>query len=180
MKRIYIILTYSGTLVSRIVKFYTKRPYSHASIALDEGLDKMYSFGRLHPYNTFIAGLVHEKIYSGTFNRFKNTRAAIYWIEVTDEQFDQMKKVIEHMYINRKKYKFNMIGLFLVSLNKRRIKKNFFYCAEFVRHVLQSAGIGKDLPEIIKPEDFKMLDGISIKYEGLLRSYNGSKIVLEK
>ena len=79
-----------------------------------------------------------------------------------------------------KKYKFNMIGLFLVSLNKRRIKKNFFYCAEFVRHVLQSAGIGKDLPEIIKPEDFKMLDGIRIKYEGLLRSYNGSKIVLEK
>lgn len=52
--KIYIILTYTGTLLSKIIKFYTKDEFSHVSLALDIGLNKMYSFGRLNPYNPFI------------------------------------------------------------------------------------------------------------------------------
>lgn len=180
MKRVYIVLTYTGTLISKIVKFYTRKKYSHASIALDENLEEMYSFGRLNPYNAFVGGFVHEGVNTGTFKRFKNTTAIIFWIHVTDEQYDRIKETITNIKTNRKEYKFNIIGLFLVSLHRRRIRKNSFYCAEFVKYVLQKAGIGENLPEIIKPEDFKKLEGINIEYEGLLRNYNQDKIVLEK
>lgn len=62
MRKIYIVLTYTGTLLARIVRFYTKKKYSHVSIALDEDLSRMYSFGRLNPYNAFVGGFVREGI----------------------------------------------------------------------------------------------------------------------
>lgn len=75
MKKIYIVLTHTGTVLSRMIKMYTKGNFSHISIALDKELNQMYSFGRLNPYNPFWAGFVHESIYNGTFKRFKNTQA---------------------------------------------------------------------------------------------------------
>ena len=77
MKKLYIILTHTGTVLSNIVKYYTKYEYSHISIALDEELNRMYSFGRLNPYNPFWAGFVHEYIDKGTFKRFKKDRKSV-------------------------------------------------------------------------------------------------------
>ena len=57
MKKIYIVLTYTGTILSRLVKYYTKKEYSHVSISLDENLEEMYSFGRLNAYIPFIGGI---------------------------------------------------------------------------------------------------------------------------
>ena len=62
MKKIYIILTHTGTALSTIIKYYTKDEFSHISISLDENLEEMYSFGRLNPYNPFLGGFVHESI----------------------------------------------------------------------------------------------------------------------
>lgn len=45
-KNIYIVLTQTGTLLSRIIKFLTQGQYNHASIGFDEELNYMYSFGR--------------------------------------------------------------------------------------------------------------------------------------
>ena len=59
MKKIYIILTFTGTILSRIVRIYTRKEYSHVSISLDQDLTKMYSFGRLNAYNPFSGVFVH-------------------------------------------------------------------------------------------------------------------------
>lgn len=58
MKEVYIVLTYSGTALSTLIKKFTKDEFAHVSIALDENLEEMYSFGRLNPYNPFNAGFV--------------------------------------------------------------------------------------------------------------------------
>ena len=86
MRKIYIVLTYTGTILSKLVKMYTKREFSHVSIALDEDLKEMYSFGRLNPYNPFIGGFVHEYMDKGTFKRFSKTNAQIYCLELTEKQ----------------------------------------------------------------------------------------------
>ena len=54
MKKVYIVLTQTGTILSRAVKLYTGKQYNHASIALDEELEELYSFGRVNPYNAFV------------------------------------------------------------------------------------------------------------------------------
>jgi len=173
MKQIYIVLTHTGTALSTIIKYYTKDEFSHVSISLDEELEEMYSFGRLNPYNPFWGGFVHESIKNGTFKRFKNTRTDIYSLNIEDEQYNKLVKIINHFKMNTQKYSFNILGLACVSIKRKIIRKNNFYCAEFVKHVLKSAGITSvaELPEIIKPEDFKKIEGLQLEYKGLLKKY---------
>lgn len=177
MKKIYIILTHTGTILSQIIKHWTGDEFSHISIALDADLEEMYSFGRLNPYNPFWGSFVHEHINRGTFKRFKKTRAEVYSLFVTDEQYKKAQKIIKYFNDNQQKYKFNILGLACVSINKKIVRKNTFYCAEFVKHILKMSGVSEvnELPEIIRPENFKQLQGIRLEYEGLLRKYKKKK-----
>ena len=176
MKKIYIVLTYTGTVLAKIVKFYTRDKFSHVSIALDEDLNEMYSFGRLNPYNPFWGGFVHEKIDSGTFKRFKNTETEIFSIDITEKQYSTIKKTINFMKKNKDCYNFNVIGLFAVCLNEKVKFKHSFYCAEFVKYLFDRAKISKgELPEIIKPEDFKKISNIKKEYKGKLKKYRANE-----
>ena len=175
MRKIYIVLTYTGTLLSRIVRFYTKKEYSHVSIALDEDLSRMYSFGRINPYNAFIGGFVREGINFGTFARFKNTTCSIKCLEITDNQYYELKRLIRKFEKRKKIYTFNVVGLFAVALNVKVQKANSFYCAEFVKYALEQSHIVQELPEIIRPDDFYNLNDSKPVYEGLLRKYAVSR-----
>jgi len=174
MKRIYIVFTYTGTILAKIVKFYTNDKFSHVSIALDEDLNEMYSFGRLNPYNPFWGGFIHEKINCGTYKRFKNTKAEIFSMTISEKQYETIRKTINFMNKNKKYYRFNVIGLFAVCINRKIKFKHSFYCAEFVKYLLDKAKIKNDLPLIIKPEDFKSLT-MEREYAGKLNDYKNAK-----
>ena len=73
LRRIYIVLTYTGTILSKIIKSYTKNEFAHVSISLDIELEQMYSFGRIYPWTPLIGGFVHEHINKGTFKKFNKT-----------------------------------------------------------------------------------------------------------
>ena len=175
MQKIYIILTHTGTLLSRIIKKWTKDEFSHISIALDEELEQMYSFGRLHPYNPFWGGLVREGIHIGTFKRFKKTETLIYSLYTTQEQYSMIKNEIKRMEENKKEYRFNVLGLIAVGFHKKFQPKHSFYCAEFVKYILEFAGIKTNLPQIVKPEDFKNVQNYTVVYKGKLKKYNKEK-----
>lgn len=171
MKKIYLVLSYTGTVLSNIIKFYTRKEFSHVSIALDEELKELYSFGRLKPYNPFKGGFVHEGINIGTFKRFPKTKAAIYSLTVSDIEYQKIEENIRKIENKKDLYKFNTVGLFLVAINKKIIRKNSFYCAEFVRYILEKSGVKLDLPQIIQPEDFKKVENLKLVYKGYLRKY---------
>lgn len=172
MKKIYIVLTYTGTILSKLVKMYTRREFSHVSIALDEDLKEMYSFGRRNAYNPFVAGFVHEGLDRGTFRRFKKTKTRIYSMQIPDEKYDKVVEIIKGIREHKNDYDFNIIGLFAVAVNLKFRREKSFYCAEFVKYVLEQSKIAKDLPELIQPEDFKNIEGLNVEYSGILREYN--------
>lgn len=174
MKKIYIILTYSGTMLSRIIKAYTKDEFSHVSIALDKNLKEMYSFGRLRPYNPFYGGFVHEEIDSGTFKRFSNTKCSVYSLEISPKQYYKIARCIRKFKRNRKKYHFNIVGLVAVAFGKKIQYKQALYCAEFVKYVLEEADLPINLPELVRPINFKDIEGLTLIYKGYLRKYNAS------
>lgn len=169
MKKIYIVLTHTGTTLSKIIKNYTKDEFSHVSIALDKQLKEMYSFGRMHPYNPFWGGFVHEDIDRGTFKRFHQTKAKVYSLEITEEQYKKVEENIRK--IQEENYGFNIIGLFAVGFHKKIKINHTFYCAEFVKEVMEKASIETNLPDIVKPEDFKDMKELQKIYEGMLREY---------
>ena len=177
MKDIYIVLTNTGTMLSSIIKYWTKNRNTHVSIALDRDLVELYSFGRVNPYNAFIGGFVKEGIDIGTFKRFSNTTTQIYSLSVTEEQYRKIQETIWDVQNNRETYKFNIIGLLFAGFNKNRTRKNKFYCAEFVKYVLYSSRIDAvNYSLIIKPEDFKKISNLRLIYQGLLKEYNMKKV----
>ena len=167
MRNVYIILTYTGTILSRVIRLYTHNEYAHVSIALDEDLKQMYSFGRINPYIAFIGGFVHESPKWGTFKRFKDTKALIYKLEVTDEQYDIISRKIQKMGEEKSIYSFNVIGLF---------------AAGFIKYLLDNAKIENNLPYPVKPQDFNNYLKEEIKaeliYNGKLREYLSKPAIL--
>ena len=178
MKQIYIVLTHTGTILSRIIKTYTKDEFSHVSISLDVELKQMYSFGRLNPYNPFMGGFVHEYIDKGTFKRFYKTVTSVRCLNITDEQYNKAEEIIKKFEREKDTYKFNVLGLFAAGFHKKIGKENSFYCAEFVKYVLEKSGIEIQLPNVIKPEDFTRVDELKEIYSGLLRKYKSPKLKL--
>ena len=171
MQKIYIVLTYTGTMLSRLVSFYTRKKYAHVSISLDKDLSHMYSFARLNPYNPFLGGFVQESPKFGTFKRFSKTKTKIYSVEVDDEQYKNLKSLIKDINLNKKSYHFNILGLFAVAFNLKIKREKYFYCAEFVKYVLDESNIQLDLPDIIKPNDFEGLNELEEIYRGQLNEY---------
>lgn len=172
MKKIYIVLTQTGTLLSRTIKLCTGKQYNHVSIALDEDLEQLYSFGRINPYNAFIGGFVHEGIDKGTFKRFYRTETQVFGKTITDEQYEKLKINIENIEKNKHKYRFNLTGLALAGIHKDYSPVNKFFCSQFVRHVMNCSGIDTSvIPDIPQPEDFKKLEGMELIYDGQLRFY---------
>lgn len=174
MRKIYIVLTYTGSFPSRLIKILTRKEFSHVSIAFDKNLDEMYSFSRIYTYNPFWAGFMHEELNGGAFKRFRNTRAIIYSLDVNEEQFNVAKRLIKSMKNQNKvkSYKYNILGAFAAAINLKIERKGYFYCSEFVRYVLDECNIENNLPVIAKPDDFNYLENTRIVYKGLLRNFN--------
>lgn len=173
-KKIYVVMTQTGTFLSRLLKFLSKDVYNHASIALDDRLNDMYSFGRLNPYNPFVGGFVKESPHYGTFKRFTNTDAMIITLDVTEAQYDSVKAMLSKMYEEKEKYRYNYKGLFAAFFGKRIEELNRFYCSEFVKHVLVENGIVDKtfFREITHPADFTEIPNAKTVYVGKLRTYS--------
>ncbi len=171
-QKVYIVLSQTGTALSRVLKLFTRAPYNHSSIALDRDLDTMYSFGRLNPYNPFVGGFVEESPHAGTFKRFKNTRVMVLEAEVSPEALNEVGTLIREMLRERARYHYNYLGLLLAAIRVRWRQSNRYYCSEFVKAMaerLELDGV-EDIPPIVKPIDFLELSH-RIVYVGKLRDY---------
>ena len=172
MKKIYIVVTFTGTNLSKFIRFFTLDELAHVSISLDKELNNMYSFGRLNPNNAFIGGFVHESPKYGTFKKFeKTTITKIYEMKITDNQYKKLEEEIKYFNDNKKKYAFNRTGMILTHFHIRLKRKRRFYCAEFCKYILDNANIETNLPNIVKPEHFKYLEDARLIYYGMLRNY---------
>ena len=75
MKTIYILLTRSGTLLSKLVYAVTGASYTHASMAFDAELSCLYSSTRKNGYTMFPAGPSKEYLNKGVFRLRDDARS---------------------------------------------------------------------------------------------------------
>lgn len=172
-KHVYIVVSQTGTLLSRFLKLVTRAEYNHASISLVPDLDIMYSFGRKNPYNPFLAGFVKESARFGTFKRFSKTRVVVLAIAVSEEQYQAISRRINTMSVLKHHYRYNYLGLWLAGLRICYRQKRCFYCSEFVKDLLEKQDIhGVDaLDPIVQPIHFLSLPAAQQIYTGLLKDY---------
>ena len=173
MKKIYIVMTYTGTVLSYLIKNVTKTPYAHVSISLNENLRPMYSFGRLNPKTPIFAGFVEENINEGLYALRPNTMCRVYSLKVTKKQYDSLQKNIDIISDNRKKYSYDVKALVSVPLNRAKKRDYRYVCSHFVADMLSKSDINIfDVPpyEVI-PNNFFSVEELVLEYEGLLSKY---------
>ena len=160
MKNIYIIVSNSGSLVSKVLKYFTKEEYVHVTISLDKKLENAYSFGRKYTYIPLPGGLINE-YYERRCKHFSKSKIKIYQLNITNKQYNDLKDDLKNNYIKYKsKYKYNLIGLLYIK--RKKIKH---------RKLLSENGIlsfDKDY-SLLEPKDFFNLNNVS--YEGTTLDY---------
>lgn len=173
MKSLFIILSQTGTVFSRVLKFFTRAEYNHASISLTPTLNKMYSFGRINPYNPFVGGFVEEGKNIGTFKRFIKTKALVLELKVSNDKYNAIKYFINYFSEHKTEFHYNYLGILFACFNKNIEFGKRYYCSQFVRTCLAQFNIenADELPKIIKPIDFLKLKNKEIIFKGFLKNY---------
>lgn len=178
--KVYIILSDTGTLFTRMIKMFTKEQLNHASISFTDNLDTTYSFGRKRPHNPFIGGFVQEDLKG---KLFQNATCAIYSFSVSEEEYNNMIGFIKEIEETRENYKYNLIGLFGILFKTKIDNKNAFFCSQFVATVLMRGGFSINGKQacFVRPSDIINYETMKLEYAGPIQDYlSGEKEEMSK
>lgn len=167
-KKIYLILSQTGTFVSKLLKSFTHDEYNHISISTDPELKTMYSFGRRYSYFPLWGGFVRESPENGIYKRFPDSKITVLSINVEEAVFDSINGQLEFMLEHKNSYRYDIFGLILAAFNVVYTRKRYFYCSAFIKSLLVRHGIFKtdNFNRIVKPMDFIEMPNSAVVYSG--------------
>lgn len=178
---VFVILSYSGTMLSSVIKSVTGQPYSHASLSFDPSMTKMYSFGRGHieRFNMLDATFTTENLMKmKTYGA--DITYSIYVTFVTLPEKELMLKKIQEISDkhNIKRMRYNFIGLFFNRFNIVYNRSDSYFCSEFVDVILKTAGKGidKKSPSLVRPYDYTKLKKFQFVMKGNGRKFNEDRL----
>ena len=170
-KFVYIVVSQSGTRISRLLRLLSRDAYNHVSLALDPALQQMYSYGRRRLENPFIGGFVRETPQTGVFGHFRETEAVVVRLPMSGAAYDTLQARMREMYKNRAAYGYDYFGVLLAFFGKSKRREHKSYCSKFVAGELQTAGVMKPEKRAFRPVDFLALPRGETVFSGKLRAY---------
>ncbi len=171
MKNYYIILSRSNTIVALLVRFFTHKFYSHASISFQPDLKEFYSFGRKNPRIMLPAGFICEGVDTGYFGLWPKTQIAVLEGQLTEEKFELLQEHLQEFKDNSEKYKYNLIGLALGYLKIPWHRKWHYTCSGFVAYIFRDILIFDRHYTLVQPEHF-FKQNLKTIYKGTAGEYN--------
>lgn len=171
---IYILLTHTGTRLSKLIHTATGDEFTHCSISLDDSLTNMYSFGINRDSGD--EGFICENINDPFFQK-NDIKYGLYCMFLTKEEFNNIEMKLNYFIDNKTKFHYSFGGLF----------KNFFkipddskgtrmFCSQFVATILDAGNPNvKIIPHtnLVRPNDFRYWDSVHYICGGdTLKDYN--------
>ena len=168
MKQVYILLSRTETVPSRMIHKATGGTFTHASLSLTPATDRFYSYARRRLHNPFRAGLLIENIHTFVFAKYPDCHCSLFSLDVSEEAFDRMQRCVTHYLDNYKRAKYNFLGVVPLRLGIRFPRKYRLTCSQFVAIVLAASG------EVYLPKDpYRMLPNDFLKLSKLQKIYDG-------
>ena len=174
MKKVYVLLSGTGTVPARVIRKIKCGKFSHTSLALTPDTAKFYSYARRRLHNLLVAGFIHENIHTHVFAQYPDAPCALYSLSISDEGYERIREMIADCDANYKKAKYNFVGLFALGFGIKVKCKYRYTCSQFVAVSLDRSGdvkLPKD-PYLMTPTDFMQIEGIELIYEGVLKDCN--------
>lgn len=134
---VYVVLSRSTTVLSRAIRWATGAEFTHAALALDPGLEHMFSFGRRRAGNPFVGCFKRERLDDELYRRMPVLPGAVIEVPATPRQRVAVEASIARFTVDSDAYSYNHAGL----LGQGSEDSTRFVCSEFVYHVLRDAGV---------------------------------------
>ncbi len=168
MKTVYILLTRSNTIMSRLVHLFTHAHYTHVSISLSLTDAHFYSFGRKNISRPLPAGFIKEPLAAGFFGSHPETECTLLALSVDDGVFDLIQRRLSNMEQIAGVYRYNLLGVLFCYFGIARSRRRHYFCSQFVGDVLDRSGAAV-LPKpssLMRPMDYTGLDNMKTVYTG--------------
>ena len=172
-KYVYVILTNTKSFVCKAITKVTSSDYNHACIALDDTMRHVYGIGRrlLNPEtNKKEIFLGKEELDKGVYAMNDATFIELRF-PVTDEQYSNLKKVLNQTLKEHNKYKFDMFGLVRSGILNIKSENGYkVFCSGLVSEIMNKAGIylfDKHF-SLVRPNDFLMHPDAEVVAKGNL------------
>ncbi len=138
---IYVMLSKTPTWFGGAIRSVMGYTYNHTSIAFDQRLEHLYSFGRRVHKVPVVAGLVKEYPERFTLNAVTDVPVRIYKIPVTKEQYDLGLRKIKEIKDDKEEYLYNLYSVLLYPIFKGFPTYKAFTCTEFVVALLHHMNV---------------------------------------
>lgn len=167
-----IVLSQTGTYVSRFIRLFTRKLYNHASVALNLSLEEIYSFCRTYRHLPLSATFNREFIGKGTFGLFLTIPCEIYAIRLDPAEKQEFLRYLEHFKKCRSRYSHNILGLCTTFFHIRWMRYWKLHCSEFVVRLLEFTDVALEKsPSLYTPDDLCGLPELHMIYRGELNRY---------
>jgi len=133
---LYIVLTRTNTMISRLIHLFTHDEYTHAALSLDKDLTQMYSFARKYTRNPFVGRFKQERLNEGIYKISRKLPGVIVEIEVPKERYNEARELLEEFIANSSRYKYNYRGLIYGIFKKPTTAKDRFLCSQLPSYLL--------------------------------------------
>lgn len=172
MKSIYILLTKSTTICSKIVYMATRSEFTHAAISLDSSFNELYTFGRKYRRLMLPAGFAIESVYNGVLGDSDDMKCAVYELKISEKVYNNLVRILNYFERNRSRYRYSIVGLPMCQFNKVYEREDYFFCSQFVYHALSESGaIARNSePSLVRPMDLSLLPEVTEVFKGEIRN----------
>lgn len=171
MKSIYLLLTSSGTLLARAIRFMTTDPYTHVSVCFEEDLDSWVSFARRYTRLPLPAGLVEENLETGYYGVHPGIPCALLRLRVSGEAYRRAKREVERMLSRAGDFRYSLWGLWLCRNNIAHNRPFHYFCSQFAGELLLRSGAVRlpKHPSLMRPVDFDLMPQFDCLLRGSLQ-----------
>jgi len=172
VKNVYIMFSFTGTYFSRSLCMMSGEKYIHVSIAFDENLKEVYSFGRKNPRWMFPCGFVMEDM-NLISSFFKNAVFKMYELPLTKKEYKNLRKELKKYQDRQNEYHYNVKGLIHIQFHKVYHRNHHFVCSQFIAKLLSDSNIhtfDKDY-SVVRPKDIAKIPRLKLVHEGKILDY---------
>lgn len=138
---VFVVLSQTPSGFGKAIRRVAGLNYNHASIAFDENLNELYSFGRIKNRVPILAGFVKEYPERFSLGQAQCVNIIIYKIPVTKQQLEQGKCTVREIASEKDAYMYNLLSVVTFPLLHGFSTYKAFSCSEFVAHVLQHMNV---------------------------------------
>lgn len=166
---VFIILTASENLFAKTIRLFTKSNFSHATIALNSELDKLFSFDA----RGFVDDGLNELTKISTTYYY-----SAYMFICTQDEYNIINNIIEGFETQKDSFKYSIKGIINFIFGKKTEYEGEWFCSEFVSYLVNAASPNtlKKHYSLYSPEDLRHTHKFIKLDEGLIKNFKSSKI----